>query len=404
MNRSFVTLRWRHLHLWMAMLMSLVLTACGGGADSLASGGVGEGGTGASLQAASIGVITGIDGHSIPVNGVTFDRSAAIIADDMADAGVLSDKDLKPGMWVQVEGVTDANGNAPEAKSIQVIPAVRGEISSVDSNQTTITVLDNKVQVDTNTTLVEGTGGAALAVGDTVEVHGLLGASAGTVVASRIDKLAAMPVRDYPYELRGKVTKLDATAKTMKVGGQLVSYANANLVLPKALSNGMVLRVSADLAPTAGQAWAIKRLLPDQAPVSNLSFLYVEGIVDQWTTGPSFLIESLPVNAATANGKLTVTQDGQRVAAIGALRDGVLVAKSVAVVVSGTSPTFVLAGPVAAYQSLADFKVRAVSVDASGATFSAGDASQVINDIKVKVEGQIVGRKLVATKIKIVTP
>jgi hypothetical protein len=99
-----------------------------------------------------------------------------------------------------------------------------------------------------------------------------------------------------------------------------------------------------------------------------------------------------------------VTQDGQRVAAIGALRDGVLVAKSVAVVVSGTSPTFVLAGPVAAYQSLADFKVRAVSVDASGATFSAGDASQVINDIKVKVEGQIVGRKLVATKIKIVTP
>jgi hypothetical protein len=284
MNRSFITLRWRHLHLWTALLMSLVLTACGGGADSLASGGVGEGGTGASLQAASIGVITGLDGQTITVNGVTFDRSAAIIADDMADAGVLSDKELKPGMWVQVEGVTDADGNAPVANSIQVIPAVRGEISSVDGGQATITVLDNTVEIDAST-LLEGTGGAALAVGDTVEVHGLLGASTGTVMASRIDKLATMPVRDYPYELRGKVTKLDPTAKTMKVGGQLVSYANANLVLPKALSNGMVLRVSADLAPTAGQAWAIKRLLPDQAPVSNLSFLYVEGIVDQWTHG-----------------------------------------------------------------------------------------------------------------------
>jgi hypothetical protein len=138
--------------------------------------------------------------------------------------------------------------------------------------------------------------------------------------------------------------------------------------------------------------------------VSNLSFLYVEGIVAQWAAGPSFVIESLPVNASTANGKLTVTQDGQRIAAIGALRDGVLVAKSVTVVVPGSSPTFVLAGPVAAYQSLADFKVRAVSIDASGARFTVGDASQVANDTKVRVEGQIVGRKLVASKIKIVTP
>jgi hypothetical protein len=382
------------------------LAACGGGTPSdtqianNGGGGVGEGGTGAPATAASIGVVTGKDDTSITVNNITFDRQAATIED--AQATPLTDADLKPGMWVAVEGYTDDSGANPLASHIRVYPAVRGEVSGVDHDKATLTVLGSTVALSADT-LVEGRQGHPLAEGDTVEVHGPLGSQAGTVLASRVDKLSTPPTMAWPYQLRGKVSQLDTTLSTMKVGAQRVSYLGASVTLTSTLANGMVVRVAATKMPAKGQIWAIERLSTDHALPLNLSFLYVEGVVDQWQAGPSFWIEDLFTNATTANGRQLVTADGQRIAAIGGLRSGVLVAKSVALSTPGESPEFKLSGSISSYQSLADFKLNSVTIDASQATFTAGGASQLGKDAKVSLSGPVQGRKLVASKIKVIT-
>jgi Domain of unknown function (DUF5666) len=391
-----------HWLCWAALLtLQLMLSACGGGSQATALGGVGEDGTGAPAHAASIGVITGMDATTITVNDITFDRSSATIADAMS--GPLTDADLKPGMWVQVDGRTDADGQSPVAETIAVVPTLRGEVTAVDGGMASVTVLDNTVQIDANT-LIDGSTGQSLQVGDTVEVHGLLQATAGTVTATRIDKLASMPTGTTPYELRGKVTQLDTASQTMKVGARLVSYVGASITLPKALTNGMVVRVAAAQPPVAGQPWAIQRILPGQDLPANMAFVYLEGVVDQWQSGPVFALDGLPVSASTANGKANITQDGQRVAVIGTLKDGTLVAKSVALVTPGAPVTFVLYGDITNYQSAASFKVRYVQVDASAATFTVGNATQLADGVKVRVVGSVSGRQIQASKVKIISP
>ena len=394
----------RTLLIW---LLLCTLVACGGGtqtdaqtASTGSGGGVGEGGTGAPVTAASIGVVTGKDDTSITVNNITFDRQAATIEDALANP--LSDADLKPGMWVSVEGYADDTGANPLASHIRIYPAVRGEVSGVNQDKATITVLGSTVSLSADT-LVEGRQGQPLAEGDTVEVHGALGAQAGTVLASRVDKLAAPPTTPWPYQLRGKVSQLNTTLSTMKVGAQRVSYLGASVTLPGSLSNGMVVRVAATQLPAKGQPWVIERLSIDHALPQNLSFLYVEGVVDQWQSGPSFWIEDLFTNATTAYGRQLITADGQRIAAIGGLHNGVLVAKSVVLSKAGESPEFKLSGTINIFQSLADFKLNSVSIDASQAVFTTGDASQVGKGAKVWVSGPVQGRKLVASKIKVIT-
>jgi hypothetical protein len=391
-------LQWALLALSLAL--TLMLSACGGGDPQTAGiGGVGEDGTGAPATAASIGVVTGKDEHSITVNNITFDRQAATIEDALANP--LSDADLKPGMWVSVEGYADDNGATPLASRIRIYPAARGVVSSVDANQATLTVLGSTVTIASDT-LIEGRQGVPLAEGDIVEVHGALNSKDASVLASRIDKLSAPPATAWPYQLRGKVSQLDQPPGTMKVGAQRVAYRGATVTLPSTLANGMIVRVAASQPPAKGQDWTIERLTTDHALPQNLAFLYVEGVVDGWQSGPSFWIEDLLTDASTANGKLLVTADGQRVAAIGALRKGVLVAKSVTITEAGSSPEFRLSGLVSSYQSLGDFKLNAVSIDASGASFTAGDATQVGLGAKVAVVGQVQGRKLVASKIKVI--
>ncbi|MEY2844425.1 MAG: hypothetical protein RI920_2462, partial [Pseudomonadota bacterium] len=168
---------WALVMLCVSLLWSLpMLTACGGG--------VGEDGTGAPVKATSVGVVTGISADSITVNDRTYALSASAQVSD-AMVGTLSVADIQPGMWVQVQGQTNANGDAAEAQAIQLIPSVRGQITEVGAGQTTLTVLDTTVSLDSNT-LVSGQSSLALQVGDTVEVHGLLNASLGLITATRV--------------------------------------------------------------------------------------------------------------------------------------------------------------------------------------------------------------------------
>lgn len=369
------------------------------------SGGVGEEGTGKAppQDTVSVGVVTGLDESAIEVNGVSYALEAAQHADGFDDPSTADT--LRLGMWVQVDGSVDPDTGRHIARRVRRRLAVRGTITAVDAANQRFTVLDNAVQW-LDRTLVTGVLGAdRLAAGDRVEVHGLLGSGAADIIATRIEK---DPQPAGPLELRGRVDQLDTAARTFFLGGRKVAYGSATVTLRSSLVDGLAVRVAAAAPPDAADptaAWAVERLATDQPLPDNLAFFYAEGTVSDWAAGPLFRLEALPVDARSADGRAQVQTDGQRVAAVGALVGGTLVARVVTVVQPGEPATFVVSGLVSDVASLADFRVRSVPVDASTATFTPDTlrdrllAATAADRLRVRVRGTVQGRRLQATSV-----
>jgi hypothetical protein len=378
--------RWSACGLWVVAL----LVGCGG---------VGTDGTGTSSNTVNVGVATGIGANKVTVNGVSYDRSDARVTDGFGQS--LNADALRLGMWIEVSGVVDATSGAAVAQSIRVRPAARGVVSAVDGSGFSVTVLESTATYDNAATVVEGVDAASqIEPGDLVEVHGPLGAGEAAVEASRIERLS----RDArsPVELRGRVSRLDTAAGTLSVGRQAVRYAGASLALRRSLENGQIVRVSASAPPVSGVPWAVERMASDQPLPDDLDFVYIEGVTTDWVAGPSFKLESVPVNATEADRKGAVTANGQRVAVIGALESGTLKAKSVARRLPGQPLLFVLRSPLTDYKSAADFRVRGVTIDATSAAFVGGGAADLANLRPVRVTGFVSGRKLIATTVQFI--
>jgi Domain of unknown function (DUF5666) len=373
------------------VLACVVLLGCGG------AGTDGTGPSGRDNDGVSVGVATGVGEKTVTVNGVVYERRGATVSDGFGQP--MSGDDLRLGMWLEVTGTVDDAAGTAVAQSIRVRPAARGVVSAVDGDGFTVTLLQSTARYDNAATVVEGVDAASeIAAGDVVEVHGPLGVDSGTVEASRIERLSAA-VRK-PVELRGRVGNLDAAARKLTVGGQPVRYGGAVLMLRQALANGQIVRVSSLAAPRSGQPWRVERMASDQPLPDNLGFVYAEGVTTEWATGPVFALESVPVNATGANGKGAVTGNGQRVAVIGSLVAGTLDAKSVARSLPGQPVVFVLSAALTNYASIADFRVRGVTIDATAAAFVGGVATDLADGRRVRASGRVSGRKLIATKVE----
>jgi Domain of unknown function (DUF5666) len=362
-----------------------------------ACGGVGTDGTG-QASTINVGAVTGLSDTTLTVNGVVFERGSAKVTD--AFGLPLAWDALRPGMWLAVEGLVNEDGSSAVAVEIHVRLAVRGTVSTVDQGGATLTVLGSTVRYDTASTVVDGVDVAgAIQPGDVVEVHGPL-AAGDEVDARRIERVSPSPAVARSVELRGRVSGLDVATRTMTVGRQRVSYATATLTLRQALANGQVVRVAAATGPTGGQQWVVERMTSDLSLPDQLGFVYVEGVTTDFAAGPTFGIEGIPVDATAANNRNAVTGNGQRVAVIGSIVGGTIRAKSVARSNPGEPIVFVLASTVTGYMSPADFRVRGVLVDASGAALIGGALGDLADGRRVRVTGPVVGRRLVATKLE----
>jgi hypothetical protein len=116
--------------------------------------------------------------------------------------------------------------------------------------------------------------------------------------------------------------------------------------------------------------------------------------------GPVFDLEDLSVDARTAVGREQVQQEGQRVAVIGALRSGVLKARLVAPALPGAVQSFTLAGPVRAFVSVSDFRVRSVPIDARLARFIGCTAADLHDERRVQITGTLSGQSLRAASVE----
>lgn len=216
-------------------------------AVGLACGSCGSGGSSGPEQGdiidrsgVTVGAISGFG--SVILNGIRFDTTNADILVD--DAPGL-ESDLTVGQIVTVRGTVD--GGSGVAASISTDPVVRGMVSSIDSVDGNLVVLQTVVNLTSSTIFGENIGSeklGSLNLGDLVEVYGYRD-SATEIFATFIERST-----DSELELSGTISNLDANNSRFSIGTQVVDYAAASIVgaVGQALANGDQVEVEgADL-------------------------------------------------------------------------------------------------------------------------------------------------------------
>lgn len=387
-----IHLRRRTLILWGASVTAPVLLA--------ACGGVGEGGTGSSPQVIAIGPLSSEGRSSAMLNGIEFDLSSARVLDGFEQP--LSDDALRLGVWVEISGTVNEFDGTGIAHTLRVRPAARGRITALDASQATIEVLGTEVRVEPGAAVVLGRLLGELSVGDVLETHGLLDLRTDSISATRIEVLPARIGSQPSFELRGRLSQVDLATRTARVGAQLVDFGNAAISLRSAPTDRQIVRVRSRIEPLQGQPWAVERIALDQVMPANAPFVYLEGLVSGLATGPRFFFEGVEVDASTANNRGLITSDGVRLAVVGRLDDGVLIARSVARAQAGEAPNFLLNGTVTAFTSIGNFRVKGVRVDASAAVFSPTTATLSLGvGSMVRIRGSFEGQTLVARRVEV---
>lgn len=367
-------------HAATALLVSLLLAACGGGGTS---SGTADAGT---VQSAS-GTVTGFG--SVFVDGVELEDAKAATRVENPD-GSYSAVALELGQRVRV-----AHDGSGTASVVTVDAAVIGTVAagSIDTAALTLTVAGQAVRANTDATAGAVTrfgggyaGFADIAAGDIVEVHGSAvydSAAGGYVVqATRIAKQSAITA----VRVMGKLAGLDSAARTFTINGLTVSYAAATLSPSTAtLANDQTVVVwgpanaltvsGGTLSLAASRVKAVNAGLADTV-VSGTAQL--GGLVSNYSASAgSFELEGVKILVGSA----TVTPTGASVAngawvqvtgTVGG--DGTIAATAIRVRQASTADDLATVRLVGAIESLTDpqsFVVRGVPVDAASATVDA---------------------------------
>jgi len=245
------------------------------------------------------GVIAGFG--SVIVGGVRFDDSRASLSNE--DGVALAAGSLKLGMTIEVDADRidrrDPAAATARALRIRLNSEVLGPVQAIDSAASSFTVLGQAVLVTTSTVFDTPLAGglAALAVGAVVEVFGILDPANGRIVATRIESETAATA----YKLRGRISELDAAAKTFKINAATIAYGGVPQgQVPAGLANGQTVGVSLQTAAVANQ-WVATALRASRRFPSAVTEAKLEGIVTAFDSAASFSVNGLPVNAATAS-------------------------------------------------------------------------------------------------------
>lgn len=378
----------------------VALVACGGGGGDTAATG---GGTTAAANNYTLGTISGFG--SVVVGGVRFDDSNATIEDE--DGNAFRSSDLKLGMRVQLDarGVDHALGTGI-AQRIRFGSEIVGPVGAIDTGASTVVVLGQTVLVTTATIFDSSLSGglSALTAGAVIEVHGILDETTGKVTATRIEPKAAATF----YRVRGKVSDYNATAKTFKIGSEVISFASVANV-PPTLANGRIVRVQLLTAQVAG-AWVATRIgLGVRGPAEGISDAHVEGAITAFTSATAFEVNGLKVDAASAafpDGTTGIAL-GARVEVTGTVTNGVLVATKVELDDhEDHGPRLLeLHGPIASIDTTAKtFALRGVTVWYGGTvTYKDGTEASLAVNRRVEVYGKLSTdrTRLEATRIEI---
>jgi hypothetical protein len=348
------------------------------------------------------GTVTGFG--SVIVDGVRIDDKAVAAGKERVD-GAIATVELKLGQHVEVEH----DGNLVATK-IRVSAEVEGSVSAVDLAAKTLSVLGQTISINTDAALgpvtVFDTPYTRLddvKLADAVEIHGLIKTDTSGKVslqATRVEKKSA----DTADRVKGIIFDLVASAHTFKVGNLLIDYSAATLMpAGVVLANGNEVSVAIPVGTVekgvAVKASAIK--VKDRKAESQGKEVELGGAVSAFDTATKTLTVNgvkVDVSAVKFNqpGKgLVDLKPGAYIVVKGSYgSDSVL--KASTVVIRGVDQEkdheVELHGTVVDFKSIADFKVRGVSIDATGAVIDAASCAGIghlANEMQVVVLGSL---------------
>ena len=367
-------------HLICAAFAAAALAACGGGGDSPSAPSTA---TPSSVYAA--GPITGFG--SVIVNGVRFDDSAAAITDD--DGRTLAESELHLGMQVECEGGRGGDDAHGVARAIHVHSALVGPVTAIDTTAGTLTVLGQTVAIDAQTAFdtALANGLASVAAGAVVQVHGQFDAASQSYLATRVELDAGAT----HYKIRGTITALDTTARTLSIGATAVDFSTAAGV-PADLAVGRLVAIRLATTPVDG-VWTATAIGDGRRLVHDHDEAHLRGVISAFTSVTQFSVDGNPVDASGAafpEGQAGIVL-GATVEVEGQLVDGVVVARVVGVddEHKHDGSRVELHGTISALDATAQtFVVRGVTVSYAGAVdFHDGNAATLANGLFVEVRG-----------------
>jgi len=356
--------------------VALLLAACGGG------GGVGSGGTGGYAS----GAIAGFG--SVIVNDIVFDDSAADVRDGSDTARARSD--LRLGMTVEVDSDAIVAG-AARASRIRFDSALVGPVAGVDVAADRFTVLGQVVTVDETTVFDDRLAGrlSRLSPGARVEVYALYDAALQRYRASRVDLLVGEPPA---YRVRGVASAVDRGARTLQIGSATFAYDRATGV-PADLADGQFVRLSLPAAPPIGGHYEVTAFGTAVSGLPELDGVVIKGLVSRLASAASFAVDGRPVDASAAQFEGGTPALGLRVEVEGAMRGGVLRARTVRLKSDEQerSRGFDLRGPI---ESVGTARADLRYEDGTAADLVAGRC------VEVRALLAVTGASLEATRIK----
>ena len=283
---------WERVHAVPAIIVTMLMVACGGGYSGMGNTSYTPPMTGTTAASVSVGTITGFG--SVHLNGVKFQTTNTTINVD-GKAG--SQDELHVGDVIEVRGHHDSGSNTEVADEIEFRSNVEGPVSAIDPTAQTLVVLGQTVLVSGDTSFDEDISPASLAgikVGDILEVSGMPAAD-GSIEATRIERKPA----GTPFQVVGTASATDMTAMKLTINALVVDFSAAMLVDfpgtgPKdgdlVEATGTMLEPSGALQATRLELRTGKQLKADADGDSQ-----IEGLVTRFASVTDFDVAGRPV-------------------------------------------------------------------------------------------------------------
>ena len=402
--------------------LSALLLSCGG------AGGVGSGGTGGFSSGTQIGAITGFG--SVIVEGRSYSEGATTYLNGKNPALPLTVNSGTARLGMQVELKFDTNSANEVAQTIYIRPNIIGTIESVGLDSLVVAgQLVRLPQAPAQASVFEGFATLSnLIVGNAIEVHGTRNA-AEELIASRIELLSTAPATETRVTGRigaistvsvgvqrlsiGSLSILVDSKTTLSQSSSLASTSNASPLAASSLAVGQRVSVYASSAVRAATLSA-SALQLESAPAESNAPLRIGGVVRDMGTGAGrFSIGRVDIDASQAvftGGVIGDLATGKVLRVTGSINTAanataLLKASEVKFLSTVEDTKIELLGGVSDFVDKSSFKIRNAVVDASNLTaqFIGGAASDLDNDVLVKVEGTLVGNQVKVTRLSFVS-
>lgn len=237
-----------------------------------------------------------------------------------------------------------------------------------------------------------------LAVGVRVEVEGTL--AAGILVATKVEVDVEDPSPNtQTVTVSGTISGF-ASRSSFLVAGQVVDASSASFENGSAgdLANGRTVEVTGTPSGGVLRATRVRFAQEETVDVPEL-----EGEIQSFTSVASFRVSGQTVDATGAtfeDGSVSDLAVGRRVKVKGPLVAGVVKATRVEFEDAPEAEEVEIKGTISAFVSVSDFVVAGRKVDASGAKFEDGAASELANGRSVEVKGLVQGGVVKAKEVK----